>query len=520
MKYKILVLFFLLNTTKSLITAQSKIDGNLIELSKVALEKSPELKRSLFTIKSAEADFQIQKGFFDYNLFTNVSFQKDSYHLFRTDPRNQFIDRILDSKNFEISTGIQKRVRTGQIIELNVKYLFNSNNYPFNNFGQQIDLYTGDYTGLLNFSITQPLLRGRGKTNTTINEKASKFFIEAATESNEFTTSYEVLKVGEAYWFYYAAYKSLAIYKANEERVVNVLGMTEELVKADKKPASDLVQIKADLANQKKLTILAEQNFYSAKLNLGRAIGLSNAESELIDNPNDQFPTVEDSGYNQKLNKDGLVRVGLSNRKDLNAYLKTTNALELYQKLSENNTKPQLDLSGFGFYGSASQGNGKTFQFNSLSNEEGRYLGAGAKLTFSFPLNNNNAKGNLAKNKVALSDQLVENENLKRNIVLNINVAYNNLEKSALALEQSRQAYVNYQEAYTNEQLKFKTGLTILLNVILFQERLTASELEFIRAQQNFALAIINLRYETGTLVVRNANGFMVNKDSYYNIPK
>jgi len=175
-------------------------------------------------------------------LFTNLSVQKDTYHLFKTDPRNQYIDRLLNSKNLEISSGIQKRVRTGQIIEFNLKYLFNGNNYPFNNFGQQREIYTGDYTGLLNLSITQPLLRGRGKTNTTVNEKASKLFIEAAKEGNEFTTSYEVLKVAEAYWIYYTAFKSLEIYKSNENRVVNVLGIKEELIKANKKHAILFIQ--------------------------------------------------------------------------------------------------------------------------------------------------------------------------------------------------------------------------------------------------------------------------------------
>lgn len=521
MKYKIITLFFLLNLSNAtIVNGQSKIDGNLIELSKVALEKSPVLKSNALTVKDAEADSQIQRGIFDYNLFANLSYQKDFYHLFRTDPRNQFLNKVLNSNNLELSSSLQKRLRTGQLIDFSIKYLYNNNNYPFNGFGQQINTYTGDYTGLLNLSITQPLLKGRGKSIITANEKATKIFIEVASENNEFFTSYEILKVGEAYWIYYAAFKSLEIYKSNEERVLSVLDMTEELVKADKKPASDLVQIKADLANQKKLTILAEQNFYNAKLNLGRVIGISDDEANLIGNPNDQFPIIEESGYNELADKEELIKIGLTNRKDLIASLKTTDALELFQKLAENYTKPQLDLTGFGFYGTASQGNGKTFQFDSLSNEEGRYLGAGAKLTFSFPLNNNNAKGNLAKNKIALSNQIIDNENLKRNISLNINSAYNNLEKSALALEQSRQAFLNYQEAFSNEQMKFKTGLTILLNVILFQERLTVSELDFIKAQQNYALAIINLRHETGTLINRNPNGFLVNKENYYNIPK
>lgn len=513
------VYIILLGFSSNLLKAQSSYDSNLIELSKTAIEKSPILKRNVYTISNSEADFQIQKSNFDYNLISNLSYQKNGYHLFESDPRNKYLDKILNSNNLDITAAINRRFRTGQIIEIGLQYLYNNNNIPFNNFSQTIPAYRGDYTSLLNFSITQPLLRGRGRSVNTLNEKASQLYIESAKQNNEFITSLEILKVGEAYWSYYTAFKTLNIYKQNEKRVEDVLFMTEELVKADKKPAGDLAQIRADLANQKKFTILAHQNYFTAKINLGRVIGISDSEAELLKDPIDEYPNIDSSGYTEIINKQKLFEIGLANRKDFVANEKVLEALKLYQKLAENNLKPQLDLTGFGFYGNSSQGNGKSFQLNSFFNNEGKYMGVGAKVTFSFPLNNNYAKGNLTKNNIALAEQVIQNENLKRNLELNINIAFNNLENSIRALEQSKLALNNYKEAYESEQLKFKTGLTTLLNVILFQERLTSSEIEYLRAQQNFASAIINLRHETGTLIEANRDGFIVKKENYYTIP-
>ena len=71
---------------------------------------------------------------------------------------------------------------------------------------------------------------------------------------------------------------------------------------------------------------------------------------------------------------------------------------------------------------------------------------------------------------------------------------------------------------YNNEQIKFKNGLTILLNLIQFQERLTFAELEYLSAKQQFAIAIINLRYETGTLLVGQGTS-SINKSLFYTIP-
>lgn len=520
MRFIFCISILLLSINPIWIEAQTNFSSDLMELSKTAIEKSPVLKRNAYTITNAEADLQIQSSVFDYNLFSNLSYQKSRYHLFESDPRNQYLDKILNSNNIDISAGLNRKFRTGQIVELGLQHLFNSNNIPFNNFSQPIPTFRGDYTSLLNLSITQPLLRGRGKSIVTLNEQASKLFIESAKENNEFITSLEILRVGEAYWNYFTAFKLLNIYKLNERRVEDVLYMTEELVKADKKPAGDLAQINADLANQKKFTIIAIQNYFNAKQNLGRVIGLTDSESELLADPVDDYPNVDESGYNQLLNKENLINTGITNRKDFVANEKILEALKLYQRLAENNLKPQLDLTGFGFYGNASQGNGKPFQVNFLFKDEGNYVGAGAKLTFSFPINNNYAKGNLAKSNAAISDQLVQNDNLKRNIELNITIALNNLENTIRALEQSELALNSYRQAYENEQLKFKTGLTTLLNVILFQERLTSAEIEYLKSQQSFASAIINLRHETGTLIEYSNNGYLVRKENYFTIPQ
>ena len=61
--------------------------------------------------------------------------------------------------------------------------------------------------------------------------------------------------------------------------------------------------------------------------------------------------------------------------------------------------------------------------------------------------------------------------------------------------------------------------MTILLNLIQFQERLTFAELEYLQAQQQFAVAIVNLRYETGTLLVNKNGESDINKSLFFTIP-
>lgn len=511
--------FILLFVYTNHILGQSKIKCDLLEITYRTFEKNPILKRSAYTIQDAEANLQIQKSVFDVNSYSGLTFKNSRYNLFEADPRTQFIDKVLKTNGADFSVGVRKKLRSGQTTDINLNYGFNNSNLPFDSFNQNVGAYWGNHLSTINFSLTQPLLRGKGRNIATILERTSLLYIENSIRNNEFSNSYEILQLGFAYWNYYTAFKNVEIYKQNESRVRNVLEITKELIKADKKPAGDLVQIQADLANQEKLTISAEQYLYEARINLGRVIGLSNDESLLLDMPINDFPTIAKSEYRNDLDKNAFIKLAKEKRSDVKAVRKISEALEIQHKLVENTTKPQLDLTGFVSYGSASTGNGIGETFSSFTNNQGRNTGAGAKLTFTFPINNNLAKGNLAKNNIAVNDQRVANENLQRNIELNISNSLNNLNNSVLILEKAKEALNNYTQAFNNERVKFQTGLTTILSLILFQERLTSSELQYLQAQQQFANAIVNLRHETGTLLFQDNRGFTVDQKVFYSIP-
>lgn len=87
------------------------------------------------------------------------------------------------------------------------------------------------------------------------------------------------------------------------------MDVTKELIKADKKPAGDLAQVNADLANQEKLTALAEQSLFEARVNLGRAIGLSNEESLQLGIPVNDFPTIPESEYRIDLDRTAFIKI-------------------------------------------------------------------------------------------------------------------------------------------------------------------------------------------------------------------
>ncbi|MCS3871386.1 outer membrane protein TolC [Chryseobacterium ginsenosidimutans] len=211
---------------------QSKINCDLVEISNIAFEKNPNIIRSNYTIKDAEGDFQIQRSVFDVNLVSELAVKHNKYTLFDADPRNEYMDKFLKTNTLDFSAGLKKKLRSGQTTDISLKYGFNNNNYPYDGFDQYVGAFWGNHLSSVNFSLTQPLLKGRGREITTISERVSQLYIENTKSNNEFTNSYTILQIGQAYWSYYLAYKSLEIYKENESRVKNVLEVTKETYKS------------------------------------------------------------------------------------------------------------------------------------------------------------------------------------------------------------------------------------------------------------------------------------------------
>jgi outer membrane protein TolC len=502
------------------IVAQESIPVGLEKLSNITLTESPLVKQNILTITTAEGSLQIQTSTFDYQLTSGLALSRDRLNLLDADFRGQFIDNnLLKSAGTNASLGLQKAFRSSLIAELTVDYAMARDNFPLDIFQQNIGADMEDHRMTTTFSLTQPLLRGKGRTIATALEEASKLDLESSDNNATFANSFELFQMSSAYWEYLGAYKSLEIFRGNEARVRRVLEVTEELVKADKRPAGDLAQIKADLANQERQTRVAEQLLYNTKLELGRVIGLSEENSKQLGNPLDQFPEVEQSGYTKDINKARILEIAQENRADIEAAKKRQESLELQLKFNENTRRPQLDLTGFVNYGGTNMGNGLDRALAVFTNREGRNIGYGARLTFSFPVNNNLATGNVVQSQAALQTQELVTTNLQRNIDLNVSTAVNNLEKSIEILEKAKEALKFSREVFENEQEKFRNGMTILLNLIQFQDRLTLAELDYLRAQQQFATAIASLRFETGTLLVNTNKGSDINKQLFYTIP-
>ena len=114
-------------------------------------------------------------------------------------------------------------------------------------------------------SFIQPLLRSKGRAVATANLRANSKFLEANQNNFNQIVAREVWLAIRFYWQFVGAYQILKVKEQSEARVRKLLDMTQSLIAADKKPAADLLQIQADLADKQAQTRLAELNFLAIR---------------------------------------------------------------------------------------------------------------------------------------------------------------------------------------------------------------------------------------------------------------
>lgn len=462
------------------------------------LNNNPVIQRQYIQNRIAETARQTARSQFDYILGADLNASRTGYNLLNADPRRAVAGSDIQTNDLVLGAHLQRTFRSGIRASLGMNYQRIADSYPFTVFNEEVGPFFADHAVSTTFNLSQPLLRGRGRDIVTANETIAEKGWESQQDNAVFVISAQLLNTVSTYWQYRSASEFLRTYRDNEARVRAVLEITEELVAADKKPGGDLIQVRADLKDKERQTILAEQFLFAARQDLGRSLGLSATESESIGPPESPFPNLDDQTEIPSL--EALLDIARQRRADLKSLRFMLEQQQTQLEVAKNNLRPQLDLNLFGRYGGSAMGNGIDRFFRALTNTEGRQVQFGAGLSYYFPLNNNLAQANLLQTQLHISDQETLIRDQIRNIELNVNIAYNNYLNTVQAVSKAKQSLDYYEKVFADEQYKFQSGLTTLLNLILFQERLTFAELEYIQVRQQNAVALAQLRFETGTL--------------------
>lgn len=142
-----------------------------------------------------------------------------------------------------------------------------------------------------------------------------------------------------------------------------------------------------------------------------------------------------------------------------------------------------------------------------------------AGITYSFPVENNAALGQLAQANGAHRQTELRSAQTARVIASSVIVAANALENSVLRLKSAHGAVASFRDALQGQKDKLSLGVGSPIDVLTIEDRLTAALLTEVTAQLNYALALTQFRFATGTFVEPNQPKQTIGRDVLFTAP-
>jgi outer membrane protein TolC len=129
--------------------------------------------------------------------------------------------------------------------------------------------------------------------------------------------------------------------------------------------------------------------------------------------------------------------------------------------------------------------------------------GASVALGFalSWPTQGSRERGALEQTLAGRQANALRVDLSTKEIGADVPTALDAVARGALQLERSNDAVLLFERTVVNEEKKLRAGTSTLLNVITQRDRLTAARQGQVSAQLTLALALVELRFATGTLL-------------------
>lgn len=354
-----------------------------------------------------------------------------------------------------------------------------------------------DASGQLDLMV--PLSRDRGGAGFVAVERAADAR-EAATRFDlQQVLAINLLTAAVSYWGYVAALERLGVYLSTEERAQELVKETVALVQADERPASDLQQVRANLASKRATRIVADQAVVSARAALSTSLGTRGDDPLLASRPTTPLPTPPPSAQATSVQAASLD-AAVARRPDWQAVTQRRAAYEHQLQAATNELRPTLNLVvGAGYVGRAS-GTGLGSFVGALYRHVPGFNST-IELRYEWPVGNRAAQGRAMQSQAALEQQQIEEEDLTRRIATNVLVAHTALRHGEQQVEAASEAVTLSQQTVESERGKFHLGVGTLFDVTLAEDYLTEALLQRLEAKLAYGVALAQLRYELGLIV-------------------
>ena len=470
---------------------------DLEQLIWLSMQYSPRVQSILIAPKIQRTDIDSARGEFDRRRIARTNYHDTS------DPVGNTLTtggpNRLNEQFWENSIGLRDNNTLGGKTELTQMFNARDNNSLFFKPNNQADTK-------LSLNYTQPLLRGSGRYyNTSSIRLAGIKTNESIAKANRELQNH-AMDVINVYWEMVLHRYLLQQARNGQERLKQIK------VHLLNREGRDLVQTHVSRAN----SAIANQQaqIVTAKANI---MGLQESLRRLVNSPDlDQANCFEIVPLTMPATElpvfplEEELLSALHHRGDILAIQETIQAAVVQRKLAANELRPQLDLDTSSYIRGL-RGNSEFAQAYGNQFAEGRPSIA-AGLTGIRPVGNRTSKANLTSRELELAKLQLDYKNelnkARADIISAIYSAQATFETTLAAVEGTfaSRDEVNGQKDRFETYYGETPSISVILNDLLDAEnRLIASENSWATKQIQHMLALVKIKYESGTLMAITA---------------
>ena len=466
------------------------LDGSLVQ----ALKLNPDMVAERINIEISKDQLTKERGEFSWGLETTSRYED------RIKPQNtrEFIAvggisfpgnsaRLFTDKNFTTKEGLKKKFNTGTIVELSSMFSRLENTL---NQTSESSLYSPEYESFTGVTMTQPILKGFGKSVNMVRANIARNRIEATKYLAEIKAINLIAETASRYTDVISIEDILNIRKSNILFAESLLSKAKELFKAERGVKSDLTT--AELA------LFQRQNDYIGANSL--KVERLNNLFELIDMPpanNAQFkfkPLGSFFSGEGIPNKDELIKVALENRVDLKYYDELIQSSDLNIVKAKDESKSVLNFSGS--YGAYGLSDGGVDSYSESFDRQGIEWSVG--LNFKMILDKKVKK---AGYRMAINEMVkakIEKDKTRKAIVLELDTAYERLTSYKRRLKTAKKAVELAKERLNQEQELLQKGAGDVQSLVEQQQILGNSKIRVVETAGALSKSVISLWISSG----------------------
>jgi outer membrane protein len=400
------------------------------------------------------------------------------------------------------STGISQLLPTGMVVNAAFTGTKSSSNSSFN-------LLNPALTAALNFSISQPLLRGRGVFLQRAPILIARINRQVARDRFEQSLTNTLQAVQNQYWDVVNARESLAVLR-------NSLDLAEKFYQRDKRslelgalPPLDIYRSEAEVASRK-VSVTSAEYFLKQQEDALRRLISADLDPDIRSLPLDltDTPSTTDVSFPAP---DAAVELSLRKRPEMTQLHRQQTIQQTSERQALNELKPDMRL-GANYSTNGLGGNNLVTGvlvpggFNDALQQAFGFGSPtyGFSLTLNFPLRSRQAQADVVDAEINLKRNVYTQRSMEQQIALDVRTALNSLEQSRLNILGAIQSRDLAKKTLEAEQRKYELGSGQVNFVLDAQQRLSDAESQVLQAMISYRKAVISVQRATGTLLDDN----------------